>query len=285
MNNERINKTKTYTPANQYSAKKMLQDGLAGYREGLFLARLFVMRDFKAKYKTSYIGFVWELAPAISTAVVWIFLRGSGAVDLADTGVAYPVFVLIGTMMWAVITESMNKPLEVFRQNSSIITKINIPKEALLLIGFFNIFINLGVKLVLVIFLLVFFQVMPSFSLVYFIPMVTVTVLFFMGIGVLLMPLEYMLPDIARIKQFGLMGLMYLTPVVYGDPGEGVISTIMQWNPLSYIIEDLRNALTGAPIENGMFWGVLTLLTVVVFLMATLLYRVTTPIIVQRISA
>jgi hypothetical protein len=47
MNNQQ--KTKTYTPANQYSAKKILQDGLAGYREGLFLARLFVMRDFNAK--------------------------------------------------------------------------------------------------------------------------------------------------------------------------------------------------------------------------------------------
>lgn len=278
-------KTTTYTPANQYSAKKMLRDGLAGYREGLFLARLFVLRDFKAKYKTSYIGFIWELAPAISTAIVWIFLRGSGAVELADTGIPYPVFVLIGTMMWAVITESMNKPLEVFRQNSSIITKINIPKESLLLIGFFNIFINLGIKLVLVVFLLFFFKVVPDFSLIYFIPMATITVFLFMGIGVLLMPLEYMLPDIQRIKNFGLMGLMYLTPVVYGDPGEGLISTIMQWNPLTYIIEDLRHALTGVPIENGMFWGGLSLLAGLVFLLATLLYRVTTPIIVQRISA
>lgn len=277
--------TKTYTPANQYSAKQMLKDGLSGYKEGLFLARLFVIRDFKAKYKTSYIGFVWEIVPTIATALVWIFLRGSGAVELADTGIPYPVFVLIGTMMWSLITESLNKPLEVFRQNSAIITKINIPKESLLLIGFFNIFINLGIKLLLIVFLLVFFQVVPTSSILYFIPMALITVFCFMSIGVFLMPIEYMLPDIAKIKTYGLMGLMYLTPVVYGNPGEGLIATIMRWNPLTYVINGLRGALTGVPINEGMFWLYFSIISVLFFLLATLLYRVTTPIIVQRISA
>jgi lipopolysaccharide transport system permease protein len=276
---------KIYGPANQYSIRQILKEGLLGYKEGFYLARLFVLRDFKAKYKTSYIGYVWEVVPSITTAMVWIFLRGSGAVSLEETPIPFPAFVIIGTIMWSVITESISKPMEMFMKNSAIITKINIPKEGLLLMGFFNILINQAIKMILVVFVLFFFGLMPSLSLLYFIPLFLSTVVLFMSIGVLLMPLEYMLPDIARIKNYGLMVLLYLSPVVYMNPKEGLLATVMRWNPLSYVMDGMRNSLTGLPVDNGLFFAIYTAVAVGLFLLATILYRVMSPIIIQRISA
>jgi lipopolysaccharide transport system permease protein len=106
-----------------------------------------------------------------------------------------------------------------------------------------------------------------------------------MCIGVLLMPLEYMLQDITRIKNYGLMALMYLTPVLYMDPGEGIISKLMRLNPLTYVIDGLRNSLVGLPVDHGSFFLVYSVTTIALFVLATILYRVMSPIIIQRISA
>ena len=255
------------------------------YKDGLYLSRLFVSRGFKAKYKTSYVGFIWEIVPSLTTAIVWIFLRASGAVETTDVNIPFPLFVIIGTTMWSLITESINKPMGAFLEYSSIISKINIPKEALLLIGFFNVLINHGIKLLLVLILLFYYQIPPSISLLYFIPIVVLTVLFFMSIGVFLLPLEYMLSDIGRLKNYGLMGLMYLTPVVYANPGKGFVSTIMSLNPIAFIIDGLRNSLTGLPIGSSSFFFGMSVVTVLLFLGATVLYRITIPIIIQRIGA
>jgi lipopolysaccharide transport system permease protein len=206
-------------------------------------------------------------------------------VSLEETPIPFPAFVIIGTVMWSVITESISKPMEMFMKNSAIITKINIPKEGLLLMGFFNVLINQAIKMILVVFVLFFFGLMPSLSILYFIPLFLSTVVLFMSVGVLLMPLEYMLPDIARIKNYGLMVLMYLSPVVYMNPKEGLLSTVMRWNPLSYVMDGLRNSLTGLPVDNGLFFAIYGAVAFGLFILATVLYRVMSPIIVQRISA
>ena len=285
MSNAYTTQTKIYGPSNQYSVRQILKEGLNGYKEGLFLARLFVMRNFKAKYKTSYIGYVWEVVPSITTAIIWIFLRGSGVVSLAETPIPFPAFVLIGSMMWSLITDSIGSPKSMFMSNASIITKINIPRESLLLMGFFNILINNGIKMILVICIMFAFRLMPSLSILYFLPILITTIIFFMGVGVILLPLEYMLPDIERIRNFTLMGLMYITPVLYTNPGEGIISNLMRMNPLTYVIDGLRNSLTGLPVEHGSFFLFYSVVTAVLFVLVTILYRVMSPIIIERISA
>ena len=98
------------------------------------------------------------------------------------------------------------------------------------------------------------------------------------------MPFEYMLPDIGKVKNYFLMGLMYLTPVVYANPGSGLVSTIIKWNPLTYIIDGLRNSLTGGFVELSFFLGMF-LLTIVLFFIALIVYRITVPIITERIGS
>jgi len=273
-----------YSASKEYKLIKLIKDSLSGFKKGSYLARLFVLRGFKAKYKTSYVGFLWEIMPSLTTALVWIFLRGSGAVSSMAVSIPFPLFVIIGTIMWSLITDSINKPLGVFNEYTSIISKINIPKESLLLIGFYNILINYGIKLLLIVFMLFFIQVVPTVSILLFVPISILTIISFMCLGVIFMPFEYMLPDLGKVKNYFLMGLMYLTPVVYANPGSGLLSTIIKWNPLTYIIDGLRNSLTGGFVELSFFFGML-LLTIVLFFIALIVYRITVPIITERIGS
>jgi lipopolysaccharide transport system permease protein len=77
---------------------------------------------------------------------------------------------------------------------------------------------------------------------------------------------------------------MYATPVVYAMPPEGIMRQVMLLNPLSYIITDLRNVLTGYGIENPFFWFFGLLVTVVLSILALVVYRVSIPILTERMS-
>ena len=125
--------------------------------------RLF-KRNLKAMYRQSLLGFAW-LVPPLITAALWIFLRGSNVMSVGDTGIPYPVFVLIGTMMWQIFSEAMQAPIKNVISNKSMLVKINIPREALLLSGIYEVLFNVLIKLGLLVIIFVVFKQAVGVSL------------------------------------------------------------------------------------------------------------------------
>jgi len=75
-----------------------------------------------------------------------------------------------------------------------------------------------------------------------------------------------------------------LTPVVYANPGSGFVSKIINLNPLTYIIDGIRNALTGS-IVDVIFFIWLFVITIILFFVSLIVYRITFPIIIERIGS
>jgi lipopolysaccharide transport system permease protein len=103
-------------------------------------------------------------------------------------------------------------------------------------------------------------------------------------IGILITPLGLLYSDVGRLIPISLQVLMYVTPVVYVIPTTGLMRDLMVINPLSYIITDLRNTLTGYEIENPLFWLGLLITSVLLGILALAVYRVSMPILTERMS-
>ncbi|MGI9159793.1 MAG: ABC transporter permease [Saprospiraceae bacterium] len=276
---------RVYSAENKHNLKSVLLEGLQGYRDGFYLATQIFVREFKASYRTTYFGALWALYPTLSAAIIWIFLRGTGVVSSAETGLPYPLYVLAGTTVWAIITECLSEPLQVFNANQSIITKINFSKEALVILSYFNLLYRTFFKVLLIALLLFFFNISPSFSLLLFLPLLAIVMIALVSIGVLLLPVEILMPDISRLKNAALPFLLYAAPVVYARPESGLLATVINWNPFTYIIEGLRNSMTGQAVQNPMFWITLCAIAAVAFIVSTVVFRIAAPIIIQRLSA
>jgi lipopolysaccharide transport system permease protein len=274
-----------YSAENKHNLKSVLREGLQGYRDGLYLATQIFVREFKAGYRTTYFGALWALYPTLSSAIIWIFLRGTGVISSADVGLPYPLYVLAGTTVWAIVTECLSEPLQVFNANQSIITKINFSKEALVILSYFNLLYRTFFKVLLIALLLFFFNISPSFSLLLFLPLLAVVLIALVSIGVLLLPVEILVPDISRLKNAALPFLMYAAPVVYARPESGLLATVIRWNPLTYLIEGLRNSMTGQEVQNPVFWITLCAIAAIGFIVSTVVFRIAAPIIIQRLSA
>jgi lipopolysaccharide transport system permease protein len=242
-------------------------------------------RDISSQYRQSVLGVFWIIIPIVLNAMVWVFLQSTGTINLTPTNIPYPLFALVGTTIWSILGECLNMPISTVNGNRSIITKINFEKEALLSLGFMKIGFNLLIKLGMILFFILYFQIMPTASLLLFFPFLVLMMIFFIAIGTIISPIGILYTDISRFIPISLQLLMYITPVLYVVPKSGLMQTVMSINPLSYIITDIRNTLTGMPIENGFFWLTFGLVTLVLIFIAMIVYRVSMPVITERMSA
>jgi lipopolysaccharide transport system permease protein len=274
-----------YKSAKQYSIWTVLKDGLEGYKESFYLAKQLAKRDISAQYRQSYLGIFWAMVPILMNSFLWIFLSTTNTVKLSATSIPYPLYVVIGSTLWSLLGDSLTLTMTSINENRSIITKINFQKEALVTLGVIKFFFNLSIKFLLIILFLFLFKVSPSISFIAFVPMLLTMILFFISIGIILTPIGILYQDINRLIPHALQVLMFFTPVLYAIPNNRLMATIMKWNPLTYLICDLRNCLTGFPIENGLFFVFLAIVTIICTFFAIIIYRISMPIITERMSA
>ena len=80
----------------------------------------------------------------------------------------------------------------------------------------------------------------------------------------------------------GFSFLMYITPVVYSVPEEGFMRTVMIINPFTPVIATSRDILSGTPPEFLAYYLILMLVSIPLFFIALISYRISIPIIVER---
>ena len=78
---------------------------------------------------------------------------------------------------------------------------------------------------------------------------------------------------------------MYATPVVYAIPSDGIMKTIMEINPFTPLILTARDLVIGATPEFLTYNIMIVLVCIPLFFVALLFYRISIPVIVERMSA
>ena len=100
--------------------------------------------------------------------------------------------------------------------------------------------------------------------------------------GLFITPFGMLYNDVSRAITMSLRFIMYITPVVYAIPKEGIMKTIMEYNPLTPLILVNRHILLGLEVQFlPYFLGIMAVL-LPLFCLALVLYRVSIPIIVER---
>ncbi|MGG5487528.1 ABC transporter permease [Meridianimaribacter sp. CL38] len=277
--------TRVYQKERTIKFGALLKASLGDMLRSRFLARQLAERDIKAQYRQSYLGIIWAFVMPIGTALVWIFLNNSGTVRLSDTGVPYPVYAFSGTLIWSIMVAAINSPMQNTNAAKGILTKINFPKEALLLSGVYKLLFDSFIKLLLLVFFVFAFGVGFHWSLLLVPFAILAAVLFGTTVGLFLTPLGLLYKDIGKIITFGMQFLMYATPVVYAIPDTGLMRTVMMYNPITPIILTTRDLVVGFSPEFLSYFIVVIAACVPLLFLGLVMYRIAIPIIVERLSA
>ena len=275
-----------YSPASQLNEParlfaNMCADVLAS-RELAW--RLFV-RNVSARYRRTLFGYVWAFLPPILTTLVFVFLNHAGYFTVGYTEVPYPVFLLAGLILWQLFCDAVNMPLQMVQQSHSLLTKVNFPREALVIAGAGEVLFVFLIRLVLLLLALLWFKVGISWAI--FLAPCGIFVLLGLGIGLglVLTPVGILYHDVAQGLPFVLYLWMFLTPVLYPVARQWRGSTALALNPVSPVLDTTRAWLLSSMAVDLSGFMIATAAAVGTLLFGWLLYRLALPILIERISA
>lgn len=281
-----ILKETVYTPASRLRKPGQL---LCAMFADLFASRelawrLFV-RNVSAQYRQSVLGYLWAFLPPLATMAVWVFLNDQKIINVDDTGMPYPVFVLTGTVLWQTFVDALNSPLKAVNESRGMLAKINFPREALILAGFGEVLLNFLIRALLLAAILIYYRIALPVTVPLVFPGVLALVILGLMFGLLLTPLGVLYSDIGRgigiVAQFW----FFLTPVIYPLPESGLAAVLTRCNPVTPVLLTVREWLTvGHASQLAWFWLV-TVGAVCLLLCGWLIFRLAMPHLIARMSA
>lgn len=246
--------------------------------------RLFV-RNIKAQYRQTIFGYLWAFLPAIITTATFVFLNSRKILNVEQTDLPYPVYVMIGTLLWQCFVDALNSLIKLVNQSRSMLVKINFPREALILTAFYEVMFNFSIRLILFVGVIIWFNISVPVSILLAPVGVLSIMLFGIMLGIVLTPLAMLYKDIER----GLLAVtsiwFFLTPIVYPAPKSGIASVLALWNPLSPLILSTREWITAGFTADIIPFITVTLITIALTGVAWLVYRLAMPHLIARIGS
>ncbi|MFN5467104.1 MAG: ABC transporter permease [Pirellulaceae bacterium] len=274
-----------YTPESAMLHPSTLFSGLIAdlYRGRELAWRIFV-RDIQSQFRQTYLGYLWAFLPPLFTSLTFIFLQSQGIVRVEGVGKSYAAFAMIGTLLWQTFAEALQSPLQAIMSAKSMLSKINFPREAILVAGLYTVGFNFLIRLVLIALILLFWGIVPGVGLLT-LPIWTIGLIFLgFAIGLTLVPIGGLYGDVLKSLPILTQFWMLLTPVVYPARTSGWAGWLSRWNPVAPLITSARASLTGEPMEGWLFALTVTLLSCLVAILGLICFRVIMPRIIERMG-
>ena len=254
---------RVYTPQGEESPFKVFKEIYFGFANGRDLAWQLFIRDLKVSYSKSFLGIFWLFLPPLATAGIWIFLNSQKVVAIQNTPMTYAGFAMCGTMLWTLFSESITKPITRYQVAMKMMTKLNFPREAIILASLYDLLFSLILKVAVLIPILWVLGYSPTWYFIAALFFASLLILGGLSLGIFLSPVGLLYGDIGKALPIILPFAMYLTPVIYPMRTGGYLSILQGLNPVTPFLERARSLLGGYEFTmyNELWWwcGAITL--------------------------
>ncbi len=220
-----------------------------------YLLRQLVNVDIVVTFKRSFIGLSWLVITPILSVLVWVLLHSAGIIDPGQMDIPYPAYVLLSTSIWSFFQGSYSITSNVINNSGRFLVTAKFPHEVLIAEQIIVHCINFFIPFVVNIVVLILYGIKLSWIALLF-PLTLIPLLLLgTGIGLLVALLRVVAVDFSRLADLFIGFLMFLTPIVFAPKIElHWLSSIVKYNPLTYLIGFARDLLTqGVFYETNLF--------------------------------
>jgi len=210
------------------------------------LLKQLVKSDFKIRYQSSILGYLWTLLrPLFLFAILYVVF-----VKILHAGKGIPhfgVYLLLGIVIWNYFVEVTTGAVGIIVSKGDMMRKVNFPRYVIVLAGSFSALINLFFNLIVVgIFMaIVRTQVSPT---VIFLPLLILELFIFsLSVGFLLSALFVKFRDIGFIWEVTIQGAFFAIPIMYAfsfiSDKSLTLAKVVISNPLTQLMQEARYML------------------------------------------
>lgn len=208
------------------------------FKEHKFLFSELVKRDFKKKYKNTYLGMVWSILSPLLTLLIMsiVFTHFFG-----QSQPHYIIYLFCGNIIFSFFTDSTNGGMGSLLGNADIFTKINVPKYLFLFSRNVSALINFGLTLAVFFIFCILDGITFTWGFFNLIIPICCLIVFNLGVGLILSALFVFFRDMQYLWSVFTMLLMYLSAIFYTiDSFPPFAQELFLFNPVYVYIKYFR---------------------------------------------
>lgn len=241
-------------------------------QKDIFILKQLVSKDFKIKYRRSFLGVAWSvlnpLLMMIVMAIVFttIFAQGRNG---SITPEMYPLYLIVGNVTFAVMSDSTSQALSSIIQASSLLKKVKVHRFVFPVQKVLFSLVNFAFSLIAVAIVMLWFRVVPTWHLL-LLPVCLILLMFFcMGVGLLLSAATVFFRDVMHLWSVVLTAWTYFTPIFWTTDYilkmPHILRVLMYANPMYNYLQFMREIFLfqtcPTPLEFGLCvaWAVIAM--------------------------
>lgn len=241
-------------------------------QKDIFILKQLVGKDFKIKYRRSFLGVAWSvlnpLLMMIVMAIVFttIFAQGRNG---SITPEMYPLYLIVGNVTFAVMSDSTSQALSSIIYASSLLKKVKVHRFVFPVQKVLFSLVNFAFSLIAVAIVMLWFHVVPTWHLL-LLPICLILLMFFcMGLGLLLSAATVFFRDVMHLWSVVLTAWTYFTPIFWTTDYilkmPHILRVLMYANPMYNYLQFMREIFLfqtcPTPLEFGLCvaWAVIAM--------------------------
>jgi homopolymeric O-antigen transport system permease protein len=213
------------------------------------------IRELKARYKSSVLGFLWTLLNPLGMMLVFTFVF---TVMMPNAQMEkYPLFLLCGLLPWNFFSAGVMASINSIVGNANLVKKVYFPRGALPVSTVFANLVNFLLGLVVLFAALFFFQAKFSPWLWLLPVVILIQTCFILGMAFILSTVNVYYRDTVMIMDVVMLAWFFLTPVIYPisslPTSYTVFGVTLNVHRLMYILNPMASLITA--YRDLLYWG------------------------------
>jgi lipopolysaccharide transport system permease protein len=237
------------------------------------------VRELKARYRASVLGFLWTFLNPTLNMLVYVLVFG---VVMKSAVKNYPYYLFSGLLPWIYFSTSVGGGTSAISDRRDLLTKVRFPAQVLPATVVLTNLINFLLSLPLLLGLGFFFGVTPTWHLVFIVPLLIVQTFFTLAVTYLFAALNVAFRDLQHIVTNLLMMLFFLTPVLWdinSVPAMGSLSKeetqqlLLNFNPLASIMVGWRDIFVEQTAPHWQPLGTVAVISLILMWISTSVFE------------
>lgn len=245
-------------------------------------------RDLKARYKKSFLGWLWSLINpattlAIYTVVFGVFLGAVAPVAGNGTTQSFALYLFCALVCWNFLSGTINTSIQQFASAGPLLTRTYFPPECPMVSGMLTVALQAVLEFgILMVFIVAVGNL--AWTALLAVPILLMLGCFSFGFGLILGLGNIRYRDVNYLVGIGLQVWFYATPIVYPiDIIPETYQKILSANPMTSYVYSMRQVVYQQALPSTLNWLMMSVSAVVSLVVGWALFSRYAPRVIEEL--
>ncbi len=242
-----------------------------------FILQQLVSKDFKLKYRRSFLGVLWSVLNPLLMMIIMSFVF---SYMFKSTVENYPLYLIVGNITFTLMSDATNGGLGSIIGAASLLKKVKVDRWVFPVQKVLSAVVNFAFSLIAVVVVMLWYRVVPTWHLVWMFVGLFLLMLFCIGISLFIGALAVFFRDMMHLWGVLLTAWTYLTPIFWDlsllttNPSvPHYVIWVVKANPMYNYLDIMRCAIVYQTSPSGTVLLIAAISSLVSIILGLLVFR------------